>query len=341
MTATNTNQELKPLSPAEGVEMYVEQRRGEVSEKTLHNHKYRLDTFLEFCEEYEIGNLNSLSGRDIHRYRTWRRKQGIEKATLKGNLATLRVFLEFAANIEAVEPGLREQVKLPELDRGEEARDVQLNAERAEQILEYLNQFHYASRDHVVLGIVWHTGIRLGTLRAFDVDDFDREASCLDVRHRPETGTPLKNKYAAERSIAVGSYYQRVIEDYISHNRDNVEDEYGREPLITSAQGRLSEGAVRTTVYQVTQPCLIGECPHDRTPETCEATEYGKESKCPSSRSPHGVRRGAITKTLLDGTPEEIVSDRMNVSSEVLEKHYDQRNEREKMEIRREFLEDA
>ena len=44
---------------------------------------------------------------------------------------------------------------------------------------------------------------------------------------------------------------------------------------------------------------------------------------------------------LREGTPEGVVSDRSNVSSDVLETHYDRRTERERMEVRREFLNDA
>ena len=332
------NDGLEPTTPAEAVEWYLAERDPELTEKTLQNQRYRLEQFLAFCSDHEIDGMNRLTGRDIHRFRVWA-SHDIETVTLRGYLQTFRVFLEFCAAIDAVEPGLREKVQIPEVELGDEARNEHLIADRAEVILEHLERFAYASREHVITVILWHTGIRLGTLRSFDIGDFDRESQCLDVRHRPEAGTPLKNKKAAERSIAVGSYYCDVIEDYIKHNRENVTDDHGRRPLITSSRGRLSEGSIRETIYRVTQPCDYGECPHDKDPTTCEYRQHSQRAGCPSSRSPHGIRRGSITNHLRTGSPQEVVSDRTNVSGDILDQHYDERTEREKMEIRREFIE--
>lgn len=328
---------LTSTSPAEAVKWYLAERESELSEKSQSNHRYRLEQFQAFCDEQEIENLNNLSGRNLHRYRVWR-SEDIRTVTLRGELQTLRVFLEFCASIEAVEPGMRELVKIPKVDPEEEAKDVHISKERAEEILDHLNRFEYASRDHVVFALLWHTGIRLGTLRTFDVGDFDEDEMCLDVRHRPESGTPLKNKQAAERSIAVGSHYCDVIRDYLSHNRHNLTDDHGRRPLITSNQGRLSENSIRENVYRVTQPCEFGDCPHGEDPRTCEARQHGNRAKCPSSMSPHAIRRGSITDRLRNGTPQTVVSERANVSGEIIDQHYDERSEREKMRLRRELL---
>jgi site-specific recombinase XerD len=331
---------LTPTTPAEAVEWYLAEREPELSEKSLQNQRYRLEQLCAFCDEEEIENINSLTGRDIHRFRVWR-SEDIKTISLRGELQTLRVFLEFCATIEAVEPGLRERVKIPDIEPEYEARDVYIEAERAEAILDHLERFAYASRDHVLFTVLWHTSVRLGTLRSFDVGDFDSDEMCLDVRHRPETGTPLKNKAAAERSIAVGQHYCTVIEDYLGHNRQQVTDDHGRQPLFTSSRGRLSDGAIRDTVYRLTQPCEIGECPHDEDPQTCEFRSHGQRAQCPSSHSPHGIRRGAITDHLRNGTPQEVVTERGNVSKDILDQHYDERTEREKMKIRRDFIEGA
>nr|WP_245778439.1 tyrosine-type recombinase/integrase [Halogeometricum rufum] len=324
--------------PAEAVEWYLAEREPELSEKTLQNQRYRLEQFLAFCTEHEMDNMSAITGRDIHRFRVWA-SEDIQPVTLRGYLQTFRVFLEFCAAIEAVEPGMRERVQIPEVEPEDEARDEHIAADRARDLLEHLERFSYASRDHVVLALFWHTGIRLGSLRSFDVGDFDRDTMCLDLRHRPETGTPLKNKKAAERSVAVGSHYCDVIADYIEHNRHEVTDDHGRSPLITSSRGRLCDGAVREAIYRITQPCETGGCPHDKDPATCEYRRHGKRAGCPSSRSPHGIRRGSITDHLRNGTPQEVVSERSDVSKDILDLHYDERTEREKMELRREFLE--
>lgn len=78
-----------------------------------------------------------LTDRDLHRYRVWR-QQDMNSVTLRGQPATLSVFLEFCASIDAVEPGMRERVKLPDVNRGEEARDELLDADHAKKIIGYL-----------------------------------------------------------------------------------------------------------------------------------------------------------------------------------------------------------
>jgi hypothetical protein len=70
------------------------------------------------------------------------------------------------------------------------------------------------------------------------------------------------------------------------------------------------------------------------------ATEHGRESKCPSARSPHDVRSGRVTGYRLQDVPRVVVSDRMDASEEILDKHYDRRSERQRAAQRREHLED-
>lgn len=98
---------------------------------------------------------------------------------------------------------------------------------------------------------------------------------------------------------------------------------------------RPETGTIRDWMYMATVPCLHSPCPHDRDPETCEYTSYQHASGCPSSRSPHHVRTGAITWMRNRGIPAEIVAERVNASVETIEQHYDKEEPIAKMIERR------
>jgi integrase len=334
---------LEPIHPETAVELYLNDRESELSKRSQYGHKSRLGHFIRWCDEQDIENINQLSGRDLHRFRLWRRSDGdLAPISEKTQMDTLRVFIRWCATIDAVPSDLHAKVVSPSMSDEDEAKDVMVDSEVAEKILNYLSSYEYASARHVCFLLMWQALLRRGAVRALDVRDYDADEMSIEVKHRPGTDTPIKNKTRGERFIALNDETCAVLDDWLADQRPDMEDKYGREPLLASSQGRLHVTTIQNYVYSVTTPCMFTDgCPHDRDMQQCDAAEVRTgASKCPSTRSPHSVRRGAITHWLSSDVPEPIVGARANVSTEVLNKHYDRRTERKKMEQRRKYLED-
>lgn len=342
--------ELEPITPNKAVELYLK-GRDDMADETAEAQDYRLRAFIAWCDEEGIANMNELTGRDMYEYRFWRSEGGysgeeLATPTLRGDMATMRAFLRFCGEIDAVPPELWDKVTLPRTN-GADVSDSTLAPERAIEILDYLERYKYASKLHVVFHLLWHTGCRVGELRALDIGDLDLDGDrpnadgpAIHFVHRPETDTPLKNQEGGERWNAISAHVANILDDYIEGPRVDVLDEHGRRPLISTQHGRAAVSTCRTMLYKVTRPCWLGKtCPHDEDPDTCEATEHGLRSRCPSARSPHDVRSGRVTAHRLADKDRTLVSERMDASEDVLDKHYDRRSKRQKAEQRREFFE--
>lgn len=342
-TMSTQDTELEPIEPDKALELFIDKRKSNNrSPSTITSNRSHLGIFVDWLEEEEISNLNDLTGRDVFRYRQLREhSDGLAPASLKGQISTIRMFLKFCEEIEALPQDFHRKVDPVKLSVGEEISHVAIDEDEAEAIGQHLDRFEYASFRHVMFSLLWHTDMRTGALHSLDVDDVRWEDRALRLRHRPKTGTTLKNEERSDRMVAIGSGLLQVIDDWLTHNRPDTTDEYGREPLITSSHGRMSKSNIRQTVYAITRPCYYrDECPHGRetTYEGCEATRYEHAGKCPTSVAPHAIRKGALTKDLADDIPIETLSERADVTPRVLRQHYDTRTEKTKMEQRREIL---
>lgn len=324
------------------IEMFIEHHRGERSPATLQAYRYRLSHLKRWADEQGIDSTAELTGKKLHQYRVWRREDGgLNNVTMQTQLSTLRVFIRWLEQIDAVESGLHERILLPKVGRREDERDVMLEAEEARKLIEYLRKLEFATRVHAVVEVLWHTGMRIGALHGLDLNDYHSEEELLELRHRPDQGTRLKNGLEGERYVAIKPDVCDALDAYIKYHRHDVTDDYGRQPLFTSKYGRPSKSSIRDSIYRITRPCIYTQrCPHGREQDDCEAMERNKASRCPSSVSPHAIRRGSITHHLSKDMPENVVGDRMNVSMDILEKHYDRRSERGKAEQRRDYLDD-
>lgn len=319
-------------------EEYIEAQKHNSAESTVQNYTYRLKQFLEFCERAGLEETEELDGRKIEKYKRDRvERDDVNPVTLQQQMRTFRHFIKWCEANELVDDGLADRMIIPGTTPEQRVRNDALDTERAENIIEYLVKFEWATKPHLVFHILWETGMRLGCLRALDVDDWcPGEPGYLVARHRPRTGTPLKLKEEGERHITVtDERLADALDDYIAQRRPDVTDDYGREPLLATEYGRPSKGTLRETIYKVVQPCRYsGECPHGEEIEVCSMRKHGQRSKCPSSVYPHAIRSGAITEHLNQDVPKEIVSERTNVSQRVLDRHYDERSEEEKRERR-------
>jgi len=337
---TDPDDEPNGTPPPDALALYLDTRASEVSSNTLDAHRYRLQHFVRWCEQRGIKQMESLDGKALHEFRLWRQEDGdLNTVSLHTQLSTLRVFLKFCESIEIVEHGLYDKLVIPTLSDGEDQRESVLSPDMAEDALEYLRQYEYASFDHALLLLLWRTGMRVGAAQSLDVEDYDRQHARLHLQHRPQGGTTLKMGTDGERIVTLKSSVCVVLNDYLDNTRPDVIDKHGRDPFFALETARPSKSALRRHVHRVTQPCTwTSDCPHDRTMDECPAVGLAEDSSCPSSVPPHDVRRGAITHALTEDVPKPVVSDRMNVNEEVLDKHYDQGSPETRAEQRRQYL---
>jgi site-specific recombinase XerD len=340
---------LKPTPPEDAKTRYLKDRTPEITEKTLYNYETTLRKFTEWLLSEGHDSMESVDSEVIQAYKEYRLTQ-VKPITCKNDMTTIKNFIEFCETIKAVPRGLGDLVTIPSLTEDQEIADDFLSKNEADAILEYLGKYEYASKRHAIMLLLWKTGIRVSGLRALDVGDFDPDRRDPDgnptpavmIRHRPESGTPLKRKHKSERDVRISVEATEIIQDYIDETRPDVVDDHGREPLICSRQGRMWSTAIAKQVYTATRPCVYGQgaCPFDRDPDECEATTWAKASQCPGSVSPHALRRGYATAARNAGVPKEVASEDLNMSGRVLDKHYDKGDHAEKMARRNEYFED-
>jgi len=265
---TTNRDDLEPLAPADAYELFIDHKETTCVSATVRNYRYRLQYFVQWCEQQGIDNLNDLSGRDIQQFRLWRKNsKDLAPMTLRNHLSSLRVFLKWCGSIEAVPENLYDKILIPKVAHGERQSDAMLEAETAKEILEYLSTYHFASIEHVGLALLWETGIRIGAAESIDLDDVRFADEAIEIRHRPDQGTTLKNGKSGERPIAITTELTTLLDEYVTTHRHDVTDDYDLDPLLTTRNGRMNKNTLRRIIYKVTAPCFRDDpCPD------CEST---------------------------------------------------------------------
>lgn len=326
--------DLEEKAPADAREEYLDYKEREESKSTADTYRPRIQGFVDWCEENGIDTMNDIDSEildDFYKYR--RTERSLSESSLESYQKTLKRFIRYCGQKKRwTRRNLYQSVEVPDVSEQKRSRDDELQHSRAKKIVKHLGVYDAYRRPHLTLTLFADTGMRKCTLRSLDLDDYNSDESVLELRHRPDKGTRLKNGYDSERNIIISEYAAEVLEGYVERRRNSVTDEFGRQPLLATNQGRLCDSAIQKYVYRATQPCLLSNnCPSGRELSECEARRSNeKASQCPHSLSPHPIRRGYITQMKRNGhTPGEI-RHRCDVSEGVVDAHYDARDKTER-----------
>ena len=241
--------------PHDAKNRYLKDKSTDVTNSTLSNYRSTLDGFCDWLtDEADVKTLNTLTSDEIQRFKEWRLEQ-VKTITLKTDMTCIKDFIRFCEHINAVPDGLHLMVRVPKPNHEDEVASSILTRKEATAILDYLDKHEYATLPHVIFAVLWKTGKRRSSLYALDVGNFDDGAKpCLRVRHRPKTGTPLKNKHRGERDVRISREAADVIADFLKWNHLSGTDEHGRTPLLMSTQGKRCEPSTILTTRRCPRP---------------------------------------------------------------------------------------
>lgn len=320
-------------------------RRQNRSPATRAQYKRTVPTFIDFAEDQGVTTTDGLSISLVDSFVDRLQQCHSADATVLTYTKNVRAWLRWLSKRGECSDRVCQLLDPDELGLTPRARDEALPASEASAILEQLRQRRYGSMIHALLELTWNGGMRIGGVHSLDLQDFDPDNRELQIRHRLESGTRLKNGSEdkntpgdGERNITLAASVIEAVSVYIETERPAVTDEYGREPLFTTPYGRAARSTIRRKLYQATS-CRWG--PESREKQDCDGSCDPDSDVCSYSYFPHAIRRGAIVRHLSGGLSPSIASERFDVSVQTLKKHYDPRTKRRRKEDRSESVKDA
>jgi integrase len=332
----------QPKPVQEGCIEYVDSRKDELAPSSERNIKSRLKKVIQWADKKGIDTLDEIGRKDLfdpegnEDIAGYLEAEGLAKSTRNNHLCTVRCFLRWGERAGYVQMGSSGIIKPPKLKDDEGVRDTYIEAERAEDIREHLRKFKFATAEHALYALLWRTGMRIGAVHSLDLSDWHPKDRYVLIEHRPKQGTTLKNGKSGERTIRIyDDDLADALDEYISVNRPDVADDDGREPLFATKHGRMHDSTLQSKIYGATSCRYVGDCPEG---DGCPAHNIEHACKCPISVSPHAMRRSAVTHQLNQDVKKEILSGRVDMSTDTMGKHYDQRKHVKKMEQRAEGL---
>jgi integrase/recombinase XerD len=174
------------------------------------SYRYDLNTFADFLQEQSLENLNHIDRSTIRDYISWCRKKNLSSRSISRRISTLRGFFRFLLAENHIYADPTSMVEHPKLGR---VLPKTLTIGEVDSLLavsEKLDRGNpLAARNHVMLHLLYATGLRVSELVKLPLISFNRHSGNLRIL----------GKGRKERLVPIGEQAVNLLEEYLDHIR--------------------------------------------------------------------------------------------------------------------------
>ena len=205
------------------------------------SYRYDLNSFGDFLQEKSIDDLNEVDRSHIRDYISWCRKRKLSSRSVSRRISTLKGFFRFllAENHIAGDP--TSMIEHPKQGRN---LPKTLTTGEVDTLLAVSGKLDrenpLEARDHVMLNLLYATGLRVSELVMLPLISFNRHSGVLRVL----------GKGSKERLVPIGEQARVLLEDYLDHVRPQLLQGRTSPSLFITRRGRAM---TRTRYWQILQ----------------------------------------------------------------------------------------
>lgn len=208
-------------------------------------YRYDLNTFADFLQKQSIEDLHHIDKSTVRDYVSWCRKKNLSSRSISRRISTLRGFFRFLLAENHIDADPTSMIDHPKLGRVLPKTLTIGEVDALLTVSETLDRGNpLAARNHVMLHLLYATGLRVSELVKLPLVSFNRHSGNLRVL----------GKGSKERLVPIGEQASRLLEEYLDHIRPRLLQGKTSPALFVTMRGKAM---TRTRYWQILKDTVL------------------------------------------------------------------------------------
>lgn len=234
------------------------------------SYRYDLNSFAGFLEKRTIEDPKQIDKSHIRDYISWCRNNHLASRSISRRISTLRTFFRFLLAENYIDSDPTSMIEHPKQGRILPKTLTVNEVDALLSVSEKLDRGNLlGARNHVMLHLLYATGLRVSELVNLPLVSFNRHSGNLRVL----------GKGGKERLVPIGEQARVLLEEYLDHIRPRLLHGKTSPSLFITRQGRAM---TRNRYWQILK-------------------DIGRQAGINKNVSPHGLRHSFATHLLENG----------------------------------------